>query len=66
MGTANLTTAADDGARVNRLFEAMAVLTGLEAYAAQEEDGSGVCLSLLQMSRTSRAFINEVILSMDP
>ena len=65
MATNNLTTA-DDGANANRLFEAMAILQGLEAFAHQEEDGSGVCTSLLHMSRTARQIIDDVTAAINP
>lgn len=66
MAAANITTIADDGERVGRLFEAIAVLDGLEAFAEREEEGTGAFTSIAKMSRISRAAIEEVIASMNP
>ena len=55
-----------DGARANRLFEAMAILDGLEAYAEREENGDGICTTMLHMSRTAKWIISDAIASMNP
>jgi hypothetical protein len=66
MAIENLTTAATDGERVNRLFEAMAILDGLQAYAEREDDGQGPCTTVVQLSRTARAILEDVTASLNP
>lgn len=55
-----------DGARANRLFEAMAILDGLEAYAEREDDPEGTFTNIRHMSRTAQQIIRDVIGTMNP
>lgn len=66
MAEQNLNITAIDGERANRLFEAMAILDGLEAYAEREEGGDGICTTMLHMSRTAKWIISDVIAGMKP
>lgn len=66
MAAANITTEQDQADLIrikeacNCLFAAMAVLQGLEAYADEHEDGSGVCTSLSHMSGVARVMIDDL------
>lgn len=66
MAIENLTTPSADDNRVNDLYRAIAILDGLEAYAHQNEDGSGHCTTLLHMSTAAREAIMDVAASMNP
>ena len=72
MADANITTEQAQAELVrisgacNRLFAAMSVLHGLEAYADENEDGSGICTSLSDMSAIARGIINDVTKAITP